>query len=92
MHPVDGEVAALLLRVPDELAAQPGPGGLRRRLLGLEDLQVAGDPVDLPALLQQVVEAAAAADVVVGEVELGDPRVRQRQVVLGPVALDQLVA
>ena len=39
VHPVDGEVAPLLLGVPDELAAQPGPGGLRRRLLGLEDLR-----------------------------------------------------
>src|SRR5919198_2336640 len=35
VHPVDGEVAALLLGVLDELAAQPGPGGLRRGLLGL---------------------------------------------------------
>ncbi len=30
-------------------------------------------------------------DVVVGEVELSDPRAGQRQVVLGPVALDELV-
>ena len=30
-------------------------------------------------------------DVVVGQVELGDPRVAERQVVLGAVALDQLV-
>src|SRR5262245_53451224 len=40
VHPVDGEVAPLLLRVPDELATQPRPGGLRGRLLRLEDLQV----------------------------------------------------
>ena len=42
-------------------------------------------------LLQQVEEPAAAVDVVVGEVELGDPRVLQRQAVLGAVALDELV-
>ena len=81
VHPVDGEVAALLLGVPDELAAQPGPGGLRRGLLGLEDLQVGGDPVDRAAPLQQRVQAPAAAQVVVGQVHLRDPRVRQRQVV-----------
>ena len=46
VHPVDGEVAPLLLRPADELAAQPGPGGLRRDRLGLEDVEVAGDPVD----------------------------------------------
>src|SRR5690606_36872811 len=46
VHPVDGEVAPALLGVPDELTAQPGPGGLRRPLLRLEDLQVGGDPVD----------------------------------------------
>src|SRR5439155_9274395 len=50
VDPVDGEVAPLLLRVPDELAAQPGPRGLRRGLLGLEDLHVVGHPVDLAAL------------------------------------------
>ena len=30
VHPVDGEVAAPLLGLADELAAQPGPRGLRR--------------------------------------------------------------
>ena len=43
-----------------------------------------------PALLEQVVEPAAAVDVVVGEVELGDPGVAERQPVLGAVAVDQL--
>ena len=82
VHPVDGEVAAALLGPLDELAAQPGPGGLRRHRLGLEDLQVVGHPGDRAALLEQVVEPAAAVDVVVGEVELGDPRVAERQAVL----------
>ena len=44
-----------------------------------------------PFRSQQVVEPAAAVDVVVGEVELGDPRRGQGQAVPGPVALDQLV-
>src|ERR1700746_1094280 len=57
VHPVDGEVAALLLRPADELAAQLGPGGLRRDRLGLEDLQVRRHPVDRAVLLQQVVQA-----------------------------------
>src|SRR4051794_3539930 len=60
VYPVDGEVTTALLRVPDELAAQPGPGGLRRGLLGLEDLHVVGHPVDRAPLLQQGIEAAAA--------------------------------
>src|SRR6478609_2640594 len=90
VHPVDGEVAPTLLGLADELATQPRPGGLRRHRLRAEDLEVGGDPGDGPALLEQVVEAAAAVDVVVGEVELGDPRVAQRQAVLGAVALDQL--
>src|SRR5262249_50074691 len=57
VDPVDGEVAAAFLGVPDELAAQPGPGGLRRRLLGLEYLHVGGHPVDRAALLQQRVQS-----------------------------------
>src|SRR5579864_8643742 len=44
-----------------------------------------------PARWEQVVQPAAAVHVVVGEVELGDPRRGQREVVPGPVALDQLV-
>ena len=64
----------LLLRLADELAAQPGPGGLRRHVLGLEDARLVGHPVDLAGPLEQVVQAAGAADVVVGEVHLGDPR------------------
>src|SRR2546430_3324409 len=61
VHPVDGEVAPLLLGVPDELAAQPGPRGQRGGLLGLEDLHVVAHPVDLAALLHQAVEATVAA-------------------------------
>ena len=37
--------------------AEPGPRGLRRHGLGLEDLQVGRDPGDRAALLEQVVEA-----------------------------------
>ena len=64
--------------------------GLRRDRLGREDVQVPAHPLDRAALLQQVVQAAAAVHVVVGQVELGDPRRGERQVVLGPVPLDQL--
>ena len=72
MHPVDGEVAPGGLGGGDEVAAQLGPGGLRRGVLGGLDLAVVGDPVDQALALQQVEQAAAAADVVVGQVELGD--------------------
>src|ERR1700750_2593178 len=37
VHPVDGEVAPLLLGPADELAAQLGPRRLRGNRLGLED-------------------------------------------------------
>src|SRR6266487_6548283 len=42
VHPVHGEVTAPLLGAADELAAQPGPGGLRRHGLRLEDVDVPG--------------------------------------------------
>src|SRR4029077_15323897 len=59
VHPVDGEVAPLLLGPADELAAQLGPRRLRRDRLGLEDVDVAGRPLHRPGPLQQVVQAAA---------------------------------
>src|ERR1700730_2502426 len=74
MHPVDGEIAPLLLGPADKLAAQLGPRRLRRDRLGLEDVDVAGRPLHRPGPLQQVVQAAAAVHVVVGQVELGHPR------------------
>src|SRR5512135_2127730 len=46
VHPVHGEVAAALLRPPDELTAQAGAGRLRGDGLGLEDVQVTGGAVD----------------------------------------------
>src|ERR1039457_4902710 len=79
VDPVHGEIAAPLLRTADELAAQPGPRGLRRNGLGLEDVQVTGGPVYRTVALQQVVQAAAAVHIVVGEVELGHPRRRKRE-------------
>src|ERR1700722_5247363 len=91
VDPVDGEGAPLRLGPADELAAQLGPRRLRRDRLGLEDVDVAGRPLHGPGPLQQVVQAAAAVHVVIGQVELGHPRRGQRQVVPGPVALDQLV-
>src|SRR3954447_15003799 len=89
VHPVDGEVAALLLGAADELTAQPRPGRLRRHVLRLEDPRLVGHPVDLAVALEQVVEPAPAADVVIGEVHLGDAGVRERKVALGAVALDE---
>src|SRR6516162_11556008 len=51
VHPVDSEVAPLLLGPADELAAQPGPRRLRRDRLGLEDVDVAGRPLHRPGPL-----------------------------------------
>src|SRR5260370_21435002 len=45
VHPVDGEVAPLLLGPADEFTAQLGPRRLRRDRLGLEDVDVAGGPL-----------------------------------------------
>src|SRR3954453_14171454 len=53
VHPVDGEVAALLLGAADELAAQTGAGGLRWHVLGLEDARLVRDAVDLTGALEQ---------------------------------------
>jgi len=68
MHPVDGEITPPLLGSADELTAQLRPGGLRRNRLRLEDVQVTGHALDGAAALQQVVQAPAAAHVVVGQV------------------------
>src|SRR5215470_8217714 len=46
VHPVHGEVAAGRLGGRDEVAAQLGPGRLRRGVLGGLDLAVIGHPVD----------------------------------------------
>src|SRR5689334_4375151 len=91
VDPVDGEIAALLLSSPDEVAAQPGPSGLRRHGLALEDLQIVADPGGLSLPLQQVVQTTTPVDVVICEVYLRDPGMRHRHVVLGPVPLDELV-
>ena len=74
VHPVDGEVTTVLLGGPDEVAAQLGAGGLRRAHLGLEDLRVGDDPRDQATPLEQVEQPSASVDVVVGEVDLGQPR------------------
>ena len=77
MHPVDSEVAAGGLGRGDEVTAELGSGGGRRGVLGSLDLAVVGYPVDQRLALQQVEQAAATADVVVGQVELGDAGVGQ---------------
>src|SRR5262249_56504097 len=48
VHPVDGEVAPLLLGPADELAAQPGPGRLRRGRPGPRDVDGPGPPPPPP--------------------------------------------
>src|SRR3954451_4030731 len=78
VHPVDGEVPPALLGALDEVAAQPGTRGLRRDRLGLEDRQLVGHARDGAALLEQVVEPALAVDVVVGQIELGNPGMPER--------------
>src|SRR6476661_69219 len=91
VHPVHGEVAAVSLGGPDEVAAQLGSRRLRRADLRLEDLDVGGDARRSTVSLEQVEEPAPTVDVVVGEVDLLDPGVREGESVLGPVALDEAV-
>src|ERR1700750_2860500 len=74
VDPVDGKVAPLLLGPADELAAKLGPRRLRPERLGLKDVDFAGRPLHRPGPLQQVVQAAAAVHVVVGQVQLGYSR------------------
>ena len=59
--------------------------------IALVDLLVGDDALDLTAPLEQVVERPRPGDVVVREVEQRDARVRERQVVLLAVRLDQVV-
>src|ERR1700712_4603457 len=90
VYPVDGEVAARGLRRADELAAKLGPRGLRRLVDRGLDLLVGGDAGRQALALQQVEDAAAALDVVVGQVKLSDLRIRQLHVVAILVALEEL--
>src|SRR3954453_24092441 len=53
VHPVDGEVAAPLLCLSDELTANPRTRGLGRHRFGGEDLEVGGDPGDRSSTLEQ---------------------------------------
>ena len=77
-------------------AAMKSPRSLARVVCGGAsfaslDLAVVGDPLDHALALQQVEQAAAAADVVVGQVQLGDAGAGQVQVVALAVALDEPV-
>jgi hypothetical protein len=74
MHPIDRVIAPLRLRVPDEVAAELRPGGLRRLAHRLADLVVADDAIDPARAFQQVVQASGPVDVVVRQVEQRDLR------------------
>src|SRR5690606_7162989 len=91
MHPVHGEVPPLRLGFLNELAAQPGPRRLRRHRLRFENPQVADHPLHLPALQEQVEQAALPVNGVVGQVQLAHPARPEAQPVLRPVAFQQLV-
>src|SRR5664279_2851160 len=91
VHPVHRVVALALLGLLDEGAAQLRAGGLRRRVHRDLDVLVVRDAIDLTAALEQVVERPRPADVVVREIEQRDARVRQREVVLLAVRLDEVV-
>ena len=91
MDPVDGEVAAVLLRGPHEIAAQLGPRRLRRRRDRGRDLVVGAHPRRATGPLQQVEDTAAGLDVVIGHVELLNPRVVEFEGVLGGVLVEQLL-
>src|SRR5215210_4159730 len=58
VDPVDGVVPLALLGLADELAPQPGPGGLGRGGDGPVDGVVVDDALDQPPVLEEVVEAA----------------------------------
>src|SRR5260370_3865864 len=73
VHPVDGEVAPFLLRPADELAAQLGPGGLRRGRLCLQEGAVAGGPRDPSRPPPPGVHAAAPEALAVSHVDPGRP-------------------
>ena len=75
VDPVDGVVVASLLGGADEVAAQLGPRGLRGDRLGPEDRGIVGDPGRLAARLQDREDPPAPPDVVVGQIQLGDPRI-----------------
>src|SRR5581483_11032329 len=62
MHPVHGKVAPGRLRGADELTAQPGTRGLRRRVDSVFDFLVGGDAGGQTVALQQVEYAAATLD------------------------------
>src|SRR5437867_2589694 len=69
VDPVDAIVLALQVRLPDELTAQPRPGGLWRHVLGLLDRLVVGDPVHVVVTDEAVVDALVGPDVVILEVQ-----------------------
>src|SRR5207244_2233748 len=65
VDPIDGEVALALLGPADELAPQAGPRGLGRLVHRLLDVAVGAHALDQVAVLELVVQAPLAVDVVV---------------------------
>src|SRR5947208_2100337 len=75
VDPVHRVVATFQLGVPDELAPEPGPGGLRRLAHRPLDLAFLDGAIGGAPPLQHVVQAAISVHVVVREVHQRDPRV-----------------
>ena len=91
MDPVHRVVAVAGLGGGDELTPEPGAGGLWRLLLGDGDGGVGYEALHDTPPGQQVIEAAILRHIVIAEVQELDPGVGERQVVLGPVTLDEVV-
>src|SRR3954469_4923074 len=74
VHPVDGEIPPLLLRLLDEVTAQLGTSRLRRHTFRLECREIRDDSIDRAAVLEEIEKPTGAGDVVVGEIKLSHPR------------------
>ena len=69
VDPIHRVVAALLLRVLDEVPAELGPGALGWLAHGPGDVLLADHPLGFRGPLHQVVQPTAPVDVVVRQVE-----------------------
>src|SRR5574337_558714 len=91
VDPVHAVVLPLEVGLADELAPEPRPRRLGRRVLRPLDHVVVGDAVHLIARDEPVVDAAVGADVVVLEVHQRNFWIAPRQAIVGHVGLDPLL-